>query len=182
MPAVGYPVQKGQCGGKGSGVFTELPFSFPGRIFRSAMPFGPFDHLNQIWSKYQEYEVDVVAVLVEPAEYLTHAQRDLPAFYRGEGLEVIHLPIPDHHRPRDMHAFQRALDDVSDLAHKGKNVAVHCLAGIGRTGTFLACLAQRMMGLDGREALQWVRESIPGAVENEGQERFVINFSQEVKP
>lgn len=163
-------------------MFTELSFSFPGRIFRSAMPFGPFDHLNQIWSKYQENGVDVVAVLSEPAEYLTYAQRDLPAFYRKEGLEVIHLPIPDHHPPQATRAFQRALDEVSNLAQDGKNIAVHCLAGVGRTGTFLACLAQQNMGLDGREALQWVRESIPGAVENEGQERFVINFSQEVKP
>jgi len=146
------------------------------------MPFGPFDHLNQIWSKYRENEVDVVVALVEPAEYLTYAQRDLLAFYRGQGLDVIHLPIPDHHRPQDLPAFQRALDDVSDMAQAGQNIAVHCLAGIGRTGTFLACLAQQTLGLDGRGALQWVRESVPGAVENQGQERFVITYSQEVEP
>ncbi len=146
------------------------------------MPFGPFDHLNQIWSKYQENKVDAIVALVEPAEYLTYAQRDLLAFYRGKGLRVIHLPIPDHHLPRDLQAFQRALDDVSDMAQAGKNIAVHCLAGIGRTGTFLACLAQQKMGMNGEEAIQWVREAVPGAVENESQVRFVINYSQEVEP
>lgn len=166
---------------KGSIVFTELSFPYPGRIFRSAMPFGPFDHLNQIWSKYQENDVDVIVVLLEPAEYLTYAQRDLQTFYRGEGLDVLHLPIPDHHRPRDVQAFQRTLDEVSDMAQAGNNIAVHCLAGIGRTGTFLACLAQHKMGVDGEEAIQWVREAVPGAVENESQVRFVINYSQEVE-
>jgi len=55
------------------------------------------------------------------------------------------------------------------------NIAVHCSAGIGRTGLFMACLAKRGLGLSGSEALQWIRHSMPRAVETADQQRLVLD-------
>lgn len=156
-------------------MLTEMPFQFSGQVFGSAMPFGPFDHQNRIWQYYLDNGVDTVVVLVEPAEYQVYAQRDLPSFYEDAGMDVLHLPIPDHGLPQDRKAFHEALQTVLEKGRDGETIAVHCLAGIGRTGTFLACLARESYGYEGQEAIHWVRKLIPGALENENQEQFVIN-------
>jgi protein-tyrosine phosphatase len=50
------------------------------------------------------------------------------------------------------------------------------MAGVGRTGTFMACMAKRHLSLDGQAAIDWVRQFIPGALESPIQERFVLEF------
>ncbi len=155
---------------------TELPFGLPGRIFGSPMPFGPYDRLNEIWPAYQENCVSAVVVLVEPQEYLVRTRRDLPAFYRSAGLDVIHLPTPDFRVPLDVDAFEDTISAAIEHAQAGGNLAAHCMAGLGRTGVFMACMAKRHLHLNGAEAIDWVRQSIPGAMENSLQEQFVIEL------
>ena len=155
---------------------TELPFGLLGKIYRSPMPFGPYDRQNQVWPLYQEKEIDQVVILVEMQEYLVHARTDLPAFYSSKGLDVIHYPIPDFQVPGNDDGFAATVEDVLVSAQIGRNTAVHCMAGIGRTGVFLACLAKRERGIDGQAAIEWVRQFIPEALEVPEQEEFVLNF------
>ncbi|MBN1666606.1 MAG: dual specificity protein phosphatase family protein [Anaerolineales bacterium] len=149
----------------------------PGRAFRSAMPFGVYDRLNEIWPQYQEQGVGAVVVLTEPQEYLVKAQRDLPAFYRSQGLQVLHLPVPDFDVPADRAAFEHGLQQASQWLAEGVSLAVHCNAGIGRTGIFLACLGKRQLGLEGKDAISWIRQFIPEALENPLQEAFVVAYA-----
>ena len=141
------------------------------------MPFSQFDRQN-VWPSYLEEGIDLVVILTEKQEYLVYANKDLPAFYGSMGLDVDHIPVPDFGIPEDLDLWQAGLERVIGAAQSGKNVAVHCLAGIGRTGTFLACLAKENLELDGKEAISWVRESVPGAMENSYQEDFVINYQR----
>lgn len=156
-------------------MLIELPYSFPGRIFRSPMPFSQFDR-SDIWDAYKDNRVEMVVVLAEQGEYLVYAGRDLPAFYRSQGLDALHIPVPDFGVPLDRQTWEDGLIHVARTAREGKNIAIHCLAGIGRTGTFLACLAKKELGLEGEEAIRWVRNSLPGAMENGYQESFVVDY------
>jgi atypical dual specificity phosphatase len=153
-------------------MLIELPFGFEGKIYRSPMPFSKFDR-SGVWGSFLDHKIDLVLVLTEPQEYLVFAQKDLPDFYRKQGLEVLHLPVPDFGIPADMESWNSALLEIAEAARSGKNIAVHCLAGIGRTGTFLACLARDTLNLDGRTAIEWVRDHLPGALESTYQEDFV---------
>jgi len=159
-------------------MFIELPYSQPGKIFRSPMPFSKFDR-QDVWSSFLENKIDLVVVLTEQQEYLVYAGRDLPAFYSSNGMEVLHIPVPDFGIPEDLELWGDGLKTVIEAARNGKNVVVHCLAGIGRTGTFLACLAKENLGLESWDAIRWVRESVTGAMESQQQEHFVVNYQSD---
>jgi atypical dual specificity phosphatase len=140
------------------------------------MPFSTYDRLGKVWQLYWQNGIKTVVVLTEPQEYLVHTRRDLPKFYQEEGLDTIHFPIPDFHPPEDPAAMDEVLSEVIERLQNRDRIAVHCMAGVGRTGTFLACLAKRHLHLDGQAAIDWVRQYIPDALENPEQEQFVLGF------
>ena len=65
---------------------------------------------------------------------------------------------------------------VLDQLRAGRHVAIHCHAGLGRTGMFAACLAREALGLGGDEAIAWIRGLVPGAVESRGQEELIRSY------
>ena len=42
---------------------TELPFGFPGRVFRSPMPFGPYDLHSEVYDRWCEEQIAVIVLL-----------------------------------------------------------------------------------------------------------------------
>ncbi|MCJ7716179.1 MAG: hypothetical protein MUO54_06630, partial [Anaerolineales bacterium] len=105
-------------------MLTKMPYTYPGEVYRSPMPFSLYDQLD-IWQSYKEQDIDLVVILVEPQEYLVYARRDLPEFYRSHDMEVLHLPVPDFGIPTDISAWENGLRTAAHAAEDGKNVAVH---------------------------------------------------------
>ncbi len=96
------------------------------------------------------------------------------------GLSAIHLPLSDMSAPtvEEIVRFVRTLDEI--LADGGR-VAVHCGAGLGRTGTMLACyLVSR--GRSAEDALREVRRRRPGSVESREQEAAVREYETWLRP
>jgi len=154
---------------------TRLPFDFPGQVYRSPMPFGAFDPQQVVLELYRQAGVEVVVMLVSDAEAREKSGRDLRRLYAEQGMQVISLPIPDFDIP-EAEALLPGLEQVKVQAQAGHNVVVHCNAGIGRTGLFMACLARQVCGLPGEQAIAWVQQYIEHAVENELQVSFVQNL------
>ena len=83
---------------------------------------------------------------------------------------------PDGGIPRNQEEARRLIHDAFDAAREGRRVEVGCVAGHGRTGTVLACMAV-LAGVPGPDAVDWVRANyLPGAVETPEQERWVRWF------
>jgi atypical dual specificity phosphatase len=92
------------------------------------------------------------------------------------GLMLVHVPVVDMEAPT-----QDDLDKcvaVIERAHKRKmGVAVHCGAGLGRTGVILACyFASKDMGA--KNAIARVRRLRPGSIETAEQEEAVSEFAR----
>jgi hypothetical protein len=67
------------------------------------------------------------------------------------------------------------------LARSGKHVEVGCLAGMGRTGTVLACMAI-LAGVPPTDAVSWVKWNYhPDAIANAEQEQWVGWFGARIR-
>ena len=152
---------------------TELPLGLPGRIFRSPMPFGQYDLHGEVYDRFCEEQIAVIVLLASDEECLHRTGCNLRALYLKEGFQVLYLPIPDFSVPAK-DALEQAVHNTIAYAQAGQHIVIHCSAGIGRTGLFMAYLAKRWLSLSGAEALQWVRRFIPRAAETPEQQQLVL--------
>jgi protein-tyrosine phosphatase len=128
---------------------TELPFQLPGRIFRSPMPFGGYDPEGKVLSEFKEKGISVIVLLSDDEECLRKTGRNLRTLYENEGFDVIYLPIPDF-GVLSIEDLKQAVLETIQQARAGRNVVVHCYAGIGRTGLFVSFLARRSLEYRGK--------------------------------
>ena len=106
---------------------------------------------------------------------ITLTEQDLPQEpLRQYGLSNLHLPIYDR-EPPTVAQTQMLLARMSVLLRKGEVLAVHCLAGLGRTGTILAAWLIRE-GLTAEEALRRVRTIQAQYVQSEAQEALLYDY------
>ena len=98
-------------------------------------------------------EHDGVTVLVD----LTHPSDPLPGYgqWLHEARRVAH-PIPDMGTPTAGH-MMRILDDVDEARADGSTAYLHCLGGVGRTGTVVGCWLMRH-GLDRDDPIARIAE------------------------
>jgi len=76
-------------------------------------------------------------------------------------------------------------DDITfavDFIHRRLNdkepVMVHCLAGLGRTGTILASYLVKYENMSADEAIEKVREIRPGSIQSYPQEEMIFRFEK----
>jgi atypical dual specificity phosphatase len=93
------------------------------------------------------------------------------------GLAPFHIPVEDFEAPTIDQAeeFCRIVDRMKA---EGKKVAVHCLAGLGRTGTMLAAYLIHLDGIGAAEAIEKMRKIQPGYIQCEEQELFLHDWAE----
>ena len=121
-------------------------------------------------------EITNVVTLVSTEELEHYKVPTLLARYNQLGLDILHSPIPDYGLP-DVAQMKSILVWVHKKIKAKENVLIHCVGGLGRSGTVMAVYARAYLGKTGEEAINYVR-LVRGeeAIETEGQQNFVKDW------
>ncbi len=92
------------------------------------------------------------------------------------GFEYKHIPVVDYSAPTQ-EQIEEFISFVNSLVSSKKKIVVHCDAGIGRTGTMLACYLVNK-GRRAKEAIAEVRKRRPGSIETHDQEETIIKYEE----
>ena len=74
-----------------------------------------------------------------------------------------------------------AVDFIHRRITNNEPVMVHCLAGMGRTGTLLACYLVKHKKMSADDAIQKVREERPGSIQSYPQEEMIFQFAKSLQ-
>lgn len=123
-------------------------------------------------SYFRRMGIDVLAVLNFSHECTTE---NLDSYMTE--LKILNYPFRDASAPSTVFAeeFVKAYQQHRSESPKGA-LAVHCKAGLGRTGAMIGAYAAMVHGWEGGAFLGWARVCRPGSVQTQSQERFLRGF------
>lgn len=158
-----------------------IPLEAPheGRIGITILP-GRQDHgrsLEHDLTRLSEAGISAILVLISDRELREYGVGALLDEYRTAGIEVLRLHVVDQSVPTVEEA-QRAVTWLESHVSSGAIVAIHCVGGLGRSGTLAACfLTGRRFSAE--NAISYVRTyRSKRAVETRLQEDFVKDFAR----
>ncbi len=153
-----------------------IPSPWPGRLAVLPRPRGG-DWLEDEISGFRDMGVDVMVSALEKAE---EAQLELTReaeLCQTKGIEFVWFPIPDGGVPWSEKAVKELVQTLASRLAAGKNVAIHCRAGIGRCTILAACVLV-LSGMQPKSAFERIQRArcchVPDKAE---QEEWVERFA-----
>jgi ADP-ribosyl-[dinitrogen reductase] hydrolase len=130
--------------------------------------------LSADFSAVKQWRADIMLSLVEDYEFGRLGVPNFPGVAAAQSFVWYRLPIADFQTPgaTAIARWQVIGPEVLGVLRRGGRVAIHCAAGLGRTGTIAAKLLVAL-GITPDQAISTVRAARPGTIETDEQEAFV---------
>ncbi|GEM_PF-294204 len=162
-------LKQGNCARKPAPIPLPPHFNWilPGRLAGMGKP-GLLGDVNQ----------DLTAIATAGVSHLVSLTKTLfPADkLRPYGISGRHFPITDMSVPA-IGTTASLCRDIKRQMESGVGVALHCHAGLGRTGTILASVLV-WLGRSPEEAINEIRAAGKGYIQNKAQLDFVYRFAE----
>ena len=97
-----------------------------------------------------------------------------------EDVKYLHVISNDMGVP-EFSDLVNSVDYIHKRITEDEPVMVHCLAGLGRTGTILACYLIKYEKISAKKAIQKIREKRHGSIQSFTQEEIIFRFEKFVK-
>lgn len=158
-----------------TGSFVVMPVPGGGSLIVSSNPASfSVNGIEQVLAQYGSQGAGALLSLTTHEEFVALDLQDLPKACRQAGLQWWHAPIEDMGEPDEaFEAWWRANQvALYEPLSSGQALTIHCWSGFGRSGL----VAARVLiehGMTPQEAIEYVRQFRPGAIETVGQERYV---------
>lgn len=145
----------------------------PGVRVKSGLP-GNRKNLTADVQELLDWGANGVVCLIEPHELRMNRIEELPQRVTDSGMWWKHLPIIDMDIPSQEFEDAWAVEGerIRHALRIGERVAIHCYAGLGRTGMIGARILVEM-GMDPEQAIATVRANNNRRIQTKGQSRFV---------
>ena len=131
-------------------------------------------HLLADIEELKNWGVNGVVTFIEAHEFKRNKVEELPQLLKDEGIWWMHLPIIDMEIPDQKFEDEWAVqgERIRHALRIGERVALHCYAGLGRTGMIGARLLVEM-GMENEAAISAVRKPNPRRIQTNRQAMFV---------
>lgn len=131
-------------------------------------------HLQADLEELKNWGVNGVVSFIEAHEFKMNKVEEIPQLLADAGIWWIHLPIIDMEIPDQKFEDEWAVqgERIRHALRIGERVALHCYAGLGRTGMIGARLLVEM-GMEHEAAISAVREPNRRRIQTKRQAMFV---------
>lgn len=111
----------------------------PGRLAMALRPRGG-DWLEDEVRGFRDQQIHFVVSLLTAGESADLGLVDEAAAFRSAGIDFETLPMPDRGTPPEVGPAVRMIEAIRARLATGRNVAVHCRQGIGRSAMLAAAV------------------------------------------
>jgi protein-tyrosine phosphatase len=111
----------------------------PHKLALMPRPEGGVQLKNEV-AAWRTASIGVVLSLLEDQEITELGLAEEPSLCKRSGIEFLHFPVPDWGVPSSTERLRELLVGLRSRLEQGQAVAIHCRAGIGRTGVVAGCL------------------------------------------
>lgn len=152
---------------------------WPGKLAIVGRPRGD-DWLEDEVRSWKASGIDAVVSLLTADEASELGLEAEDRVSESSGITYVSYPVQDRSVPGDFGVSVQLIRKIEGWLAEGKNVAVHCRQGIGRSAVLAACLLVSA-GLRPEAAFDRLRVARGCAVpETEEQREWVVQFSREI--
>lgn len=151
---------------------------WPGRLGIVPRPRGGDWLVDEIRS-WRAAGLDVITSLLTPDEITELDLQEEAVRSREQGLEFHSFPIPDYSVPKSRKDLAGLVHTLEKTLESGKNVAIHCRQGIGRS-SLVAASVLVSVGKNPEEAFRQIETARGRPVPDTAEQReWVEHFASE---